>query len=211
MNREQGAFLLGGLVFGLVAGLLLGFVFFKPGVFGTPPGHPPMSASAPSRGTAGPATGDMDPGGAGSMGNIMDEIAQLKEQVARDPKDFTALTRLGDIYLGVSKFDEARGFFEQAVAANPHDSEALTSLGICYLQLDQPERALELCREASRHSPDFWPAALYTVVASLELGDAGAAEEGLGKLKALNPSFEHLADLEASVARMSEGHTSSGG
>ena len=40
----------------------------------------------------------------------------------------------------------------------------------------------------------------------LELGDAASAEQSLGQLRALNPSFEHLKEFEDRVGRMKAGH-----
>ena len=222
MNREQGAFLLGGIVFGLVTGLLLGFVFFKPGVLAVPPASPSIAGSLAGtpgslpegEGSPGPApsTGGMDPGmaagpaGMAAMGKVLQEISRLKEAIAKDPKNFEALMQLGELYTSAGKYEQSRQYYQQAVEVNPHDAEAWTSLGLCLLNLRQPKEALEKCREAMRHDPKFWPAAAYSVVAALELGVAASAEQSLGQLRALNPSFEHLKEFEDRVGRMKAGH-----
>lgn len=214
MNREQSAFLLGGMVFGLVAGLLLGFVMFRPGVIASPP--PAGMASGGTRqggATMAPSTGGMDPGASGTamMNTVMEQIAALKESIEKNPNDGEALARLGDMYFDAGKFTEAKEYYARAAALSPHDPELRSVVGLCDLNMGQPATALESYREALRHDPDFWPAVAYSVVAATELGDLPTAEEMLARLKTLNPSFELLGDFEARVATLKANRPTPGG
>lgn len=220
MNREQASFLLGGIIFGLVAGLLMGFALFKPGAFGLPgTGAAPVTAEA--------STGGMDPGTRGSaqrgasgtpagapdgpmsgaggtepMAPVMQQIAALKAAIEKNPNDFEALSQLGGMYLQVSMFDRAAGYYERAVEVNPNSAEALAALAVCYINTGKPDQALARCREALRHDETYWPASVYAVAAAIELGDAKAAEAELVTLRRLNPGFEHLKEFESRVAQM---------
>lgn len=228
MNREQASFLLGGIVFGLVAGLLMGFAMFKPGAFGLPGSG--GTAVAAERNTAGMDPGargtapggapagsmseghpDVDAGSGAPMESVMQQIGELKAKVEKNPRDFEALTELGGMYLQVSMFDKAASYYERAVAANPHSAEALSALAVCYVNMGRPADALARCQEALRHDETFWPAAVYAVAAAIDLGDAQSAEANLATLRKLNPGFEHLKEFESRVAQMKSGAATTGG
>src|SRR5262245_26679095 len=107
MNREQSAFLLGGVVLGLVAGLLLGLLILQkpvgePAARGTDEGAPSASAA----GAPPPSTGGMDPGagGAAVMGEVMQTLQRLKSDLEKNPNDVRALSQLGDMYFDAGKF-----------------------------------------------------------------------------------------------------------
>ncbi len=205
MNREQSAFLLGGVVLGLVAGLLLGLVFLQkpigePAARGTAEG----AAEAPAGGAPPPSTGGMDPGagGAAVMGEVMETLQRLKSDLEKNPEDVRALSQLGDMYFDAGKYEESRAFYERAVAVEPGNPRFMTALGLAELNLGQPKIALERYRTALDLSPDYWQAAAYAVIAAIELQDRNTADASLARLRALHPDFEHMKELEARVAQM---------
>jgi hypothetical protein len=209
MNREQSAFLLGGVVFGIVTGLILGFVFFKPGVIGDPPvnlqGGAPVSASEgmaaqQGGGGAAPATGGMDPGA--TMGKVMQEVQNLKSVLDKDPNNLDALVRLGDMYFEVGKYDESQKFYSKAVSLDPRNPEVHTALALCLLNMGQAAQSLKECQSAMTLKPDYWPAVAYSIIAAVQVGDRAVATESLARLKQLNPSFDHMKDFEDQVAKM---------
>jgi hypothetical protein len=221
VNREQSAFLLGGVVLGLIAGLLIGLVILRepvaaPALAGGAPGMdsatggemPPAGARGTTEGGSGsapaPATGGMDPGatGAAVMGEVMQTLQNLKSTVEKNPNDLQALTQLGDMYFDAGKYEESRGWYERAASVNPKDPQLVTALGLTELNLGKPQVALERCRQALAIDPKFWPAAAYSVIAAVEMGDKTTARSSLDSLRTLNPGFEHMADFEQRVAAM---------
>ena len=109
-----------------------------------------MSEAPPQAAPAGsPAAAGVNP-----MAAVQQQLAALKDAIAKDPNNFDALVQLGDMYMDAAKFPQAAEYLERAVAARD-DANVRTDLGICYKQSGQmPEAhsalALLLCEERLR-------------------------------------------------------------
>src|SRR5262245_48471298 len=130
MNREQSAFLLGGIVLGLVAGLLLGLLILQKPIGEPARGTEEGGAPQATGGAPPPSTGGMDPGagGAAVMGEVMETLQRLRSDIEKNPNDVNALSQLGDMYFDAGKYEESRSFYARAVAVQPKDPRLLTAL-----------------------------------------------------------------------------------
>ena len=182
MNREQLAFLLGGLAFGV----LIGFA-----------GHralevPPLDDSAPAgqqaSGPRGPRamTQTTDPN-AGGGAPMVARINQLKAQLQQDPQDARTLAELASLYYDAAMWEPAAGYYERAVAIVP-DPDLLTDLGVCYRGLRQFDKALETFARAHAMDPSHWQSLYNTVVvAAYDAGRADLARQALDKMELMSP------------------------
>lgn len=59
-------------------------------------------------------------------------LAELKEAVLINPRQTTALTKMGDVYFSRGERDRARVYFQQAIALNPQDRHPHQRLGILF-------------------------------------------------------------------------------
>lgn len=66
--------------------------------------------------------------GGGPPAGVMMQLQDLRNRIARNPKDDVALTQLGDMYLAVGKYEQAIPFYKRALAANPSNVAAKEGL-----------------------------------------------------------------------------------
>ena len=66
--------------------------------------------------------------GGGPPPAVQMQLKELRERIARSPKDDVALTQLGDMYLAVGKFGQAVPLYKRALAANPKNVAAKEGL-----------------------------------------------------------------------------------
>jgi len=71
-----------------------------------------------------------------------DAIAAYRKSLELDPRQFVALANLGDAYLQVGRFEEARDALVQAEEINSNDSELHLLLGKVCLKLGRRDEAL---------------------------------------------------------------------
>ncbi len=55
-------------------------------------------------------------------------LQELRDRIARNPKDDVALTQLGDMYLAVGKYAQAIPYYRRALAVNPGNAAAKEGL-----------------------------------------------------------------------------------
>jgi hypothetical protein len=91
-------------------------------VFGTGTGAS-SHASAP---TAGPPAVSVQ--GGGPPAGVRVQLQELRDRIARNPKDDVALTQLGDMYLAVGKYDQAIPLYKRALSVNPSNVAAKEGL-----------------------------------------------------------------------------------
>ncbi len=199
MNRDNLAYLAGGLAFGF----LFGF-----GVFRILEHRPAKQlaaaagvvAAAPVPGPAGTmAPTQIGPGGAGAP--MIEEINGLKRVLQNDPGNVRALTRLANLYHDANMFQQAIGFYEKALQVTPTDPDVLTDLGTCLQAIGENEKALDSFSRAQKADPAHWQSLFNTVVVlSFKLGRFDEAEAVLNRLDRLRPSSPDTARLRDALA-----------
>ena len=126
-------------VFGLIVGLVIGFVFAnsvnKTAAVVTPAGqlpamgsnsasgNPALPADHPPIGTS--AGGDPEAGGAAAIAQVTAAIEKAKA----NPKDFEAQMTAADLYYQIERYNEAATFYEAASKLRPSDTEPMIKLG----------------------------------------------------------------------------------
>jgi TPR repeat protein len=203
LKREHVAFLLGGLVFGILFGFGLAHAIAnRPGTVaaageGTEipsPAGPPAPSQVPSGGQV--PSGAQGGGGA----PMLAELQRLQQQVRDHPDDAAAWTRIANLYHDAGMYSQAVGFYEQAATLLPGDPNVLTDLGVCYRGAGDPEKALQAFARAEKADPRHWQS-LYNqvVVYGLDLKQPAQAQAALRRLEAVNPQAPGLAALKEAV------------
>jgi cytochrome c-type biogenesis protein CcmH/NrfG len=130
MRSESIAFAVAGVLFGLLAGW----------VIGTQQSGLRVPAATPAAATAAPA-----PTEGSSQAVPVDEarVTSLKDLVTRQPSDPSPRVQLGNIYFDAERFDEAITWYTDALKLDPSDVNVSTDLGVSYYYTNQPDRALE--------------------------------------------------------------------
>ncbi|MBV9496230.1 MAG: tetratricopeptide repeat protein [Acidobacteria bacterium] len=204
MTRDNLIFLIGGLVLGLiVGGTTIGPMVSRVSAASA---QPAASAEAPQPATAeGMPSAPAASGAAGGapngppMAEVQRQLAALKAQITADPKNFDALVQLGNMYMDVSKFDQATQYYERAVAVR-EDANVRTDLGICYKQMGQLEKSLSEFQRVQELTPDQWQATYNEVIILAELRRFDEARTRFAALQKARPGDEDVAKLGQALA-----------
>jgi tetratricopeptide (TPR) repeat protein len=128
MKSESIAFGIAGVLFGLIAGWIIGSqqAAGRPAV--------PAAAQAPASGGANATT----------RASVVDQaqVNALTSVADREPNNPKPRVDLGNLYFDAEHYDEAIKWYEQALKLNPNDVNVSTDLGVCYYYTNQPDKAL---------------------------------------------------------------------
>ena len=191
MSRENLAFLLGGLAFGVLLGFGLFHTFanrpqaqqaqFLAGEASIPRPAGPM---APTE--AGPDPGARSSGGSGAP--MMEEISQLKKAVQENPQNVEALMRLGSLYREVGMWSQAAEFYGKAAGVRPTDLSLLVEIAHTYHDGElwpQASEAYERALAVKPEDPDL-------------LTDLGICYKGMKQFEKSLETFRHAQSAEPS-------------
>jgi tetratricopeptide (TPR) repeat protein len=130
MKSDAIAFGIAGILFGLIAGWIIGS---QQGVARVPAA--PATASAPQGGT----------GAGAARAAVLDEtqVNALKTVAEREASNATPRVQLGNLYFDAERYDEAIKWYGDAIKLSPNDVNVSTDLGVSYYYSNQPDKALE--------------------------------------------------------------------
>ena len=130
MKPESIAFAVSGMVFGLIAGWMLGAqqATLRP------------ASAPPAVAAAAPAT----PAPAAAAAPVLNKAdVEKNEALARaNPSSAAPRIALGNLYFDAEQYNEAAKWYEAAIKLDPSDPDVSTDLGVSYYYLNQPDRAL---------------------------------------------------------------------
>src|SRR5882757_572600 len=189
MKRETIIFTACGFLLGLIIGsLLIGPKVAQSKLAGASTAQIPMS-EAPAAATT---------SGGNPMGAVMQQLAMLKEAVAKDPNNVDALVQLGGMYMDAAKFPQAAEYLERAVVVHD-DANVRMDLGICYKQTAQPDKALAEFQRAATMAPDQWQPLFNEAIVLVELHRLDEARTLVTKLQQMKPGDPEVQKLVATV------------
>jgi tetratricopeptide (TPR) repeat protein len=186
MKRDTWVFTICGFALGLVIGSFL----IGP--------HLAQTSLGPSGGVANAAE-PVAPAAVGAppmaqMNAVREQLAALKQTVEKNPRDVSALTQLGNMYMDAAKYPQAADYFERALAVR-EDPTVRTDLGICYKQNGQPEKALAAFQRAASEAPEQWQAMYNEALMLGEMQRWDDARAVASKLSAMRPNDPQVAQL----------------
>lgn len=201
MTKNNAAFLLAGLAFGILIGAgAMNAVSNQPDLNQT---SERVAAAAPSN--SAPPAGGPPANAASGAAPMMAEIRGLRDRVKENPDDLKALVRLANVYHDVSMFDEAIDFYGQALAIDSGNPNLMTDLGICHRGKGEFDRALELFDEAFASDPNHWQSLFNrAVVTAFDLGRFDEAEQTLSQMEPLAPA-DRIQELRAAIEQARSG------
>lgn len=100
---------------------------------------------AVQNGRAAPAiVANAAPGPSGAAAPLVDEseLRAYRDILARDPRNFTAAVKAGNLLYDAQRYQEAIGFYQQAFAINASDINVSTDLGTALWYAGRPDEAL---------------------------------------------------------------------
>jgi Flp pilus assembly protein TadD len=117
---------------------------------------------------------------------------QYRKALQADPSDARAESRLGDIAMQRSAFDEAAGHYRHALEIQPDNPEANEGLGVILLQSQSYAQARVYLNRAVELDPTNKIAYYRLSQVSRKLGDADAAERTMAEFLKLKAEDENM-------------------
>ena len=131
MKSESIAYAIAGVVFGLIAGWVIGSQ--------QPATRAPATPAAQT--SAAPPANE----GGTTRAALLDEaqVKALTSLASREPSNAQPRVQLGNLYFDAERYSDAIKWYGEAVKLSPKDVNASTDLGICYYYTNQIDKALE--------------------------------------------------------------------
>jgi cytochrome c-type biogenesis protein CcmH/NrfG len=128
MKTESVMFAIAGVIFGLIAGWVIGA---QQATMRTPAAVPAASTAAPANETSTRAVS-------------LDEaqVTALKSAASGQPTNAQPRVQLGNLYFDAERYDDAIKWYTEAQTLLPNDVNVSTDLGVCYYYTNQPDKAL---------------------------------------------------------------------
>src|SRR5262245_10572505 len=129
MKSENVVFAVAGVLFGLIAGWIIGAQQAT--------SRAPAAAVSPPAAASGSATSS-------TRAAVIDEaqVQALKNVADREASNPAPRTQLANLYFDAERYDEAIKWYEQAIKLAPNDANLSTDLGVCYYYTNQFDKAL---------------------------------------------------------------------
>src|ERR1700736_6635154 len=127
MKSDAIAFGVAGIVFGLIAGWIIG------SQQGARAPAAPVSAQAPAAAASS--------GGAGTRAAVLAgaRLGGFASVAAREPSNAKPRVELANLYFDAERYDDAIKWYADAVRLSPNDVNVSTDLAVAYYYTNQPE------------------------------------------------------------------------
>jgi tetratricopeptide (TPR) repeat protein len=134
MKVESILFAIGGMLFGVIVGWIIG---------AQQPGRP--AARVETAQQQAPAQGGAQPAQQQQQTAVLDEgrVQALQTIINSDPKNAEARVQLANTYFDGERYPEAIKWYEEALRLDPKNVNASTDLGVSYYYSNNPDRALK--------------------------------------------------------------------
>jgi len=201
MSRENILF----AVIGILLGFIVGFIWASTmtqrmasqmtptASQGLPADHPPVA------GGAGQNAQGQDPQA------VRAEVAASLEKARSDPNNFEAQVKAAELYYQIQRYDQAIEFLLKANQLKPTDYRTVVVLGMVNLDAGHYDTAEKWYRAAMKMKSDDVMVLAGLAAATLEKGDAKAAEDAIAQLEKVDPSSQDLPNFRDKLASLKAG------
>jgi tetratricopeptide (TPR) repeat protein len=197
MNRENLLFGIIGVLFGFIVGFMLaGSMNQKPAV-----------VTAGNAGTQS-LPSDHPPIGGNSSGNPQAMFAEVQasiEKAKKEPKNFEAQLKAAELYYQIQRYDQSIEFLLKANELQPTDYQTVVNLGMVNLDAGHYETAQKWYAAAMKMKTDDVQVLSGMAAATLQKGDAKAAEDAIAKLEKVDPNSQDLPQFRDKLATLKSG------
>lgn len=132
MKTESIAFAVAGMVFGLLAGWVIGAQYAT---------SRPTPVTAAAAAPAAPAGGQQAPAPPPPLNEA--DAERLRKEAEANPSNPTPRVALANLYFDAERYTDAITWYESALKLDARNPDVSTDLGVSYYYLNQPDRALQ--------------------------------------------------------------------
>jgi len=195
MNRENLLFAIIGILFGFIVGFMSASVMnqkYGPGAApcssqSLPADHPPVGAqNAPG----------------GDPAAMRAQVTSQIEKAKSEPKNFDAQVAAAELYYQIQRYDQAIEFLLKANQLQPTDYRTVVLLGMVNLDAGHFETAEKWYQAAMKIKQDDTMVLSGLAAATLQRGDAKAAEDAIAKLEKVDPNSVNLPQFKDKLASL---------
>lgn len=199
MSRENILF----AIIGILLGFIVGFMFASSmsqkmasqqataASQGMPADHPPVAGSGGQSG--------QDPQA------VREQVAASLEKARSEPNNFEAQVKAAELYYQIQRYDQAIEFLLKANQLKPTDYRTVVILGMVNLDAGHYDTAEKWYRAAMKMKSDDVMVLAGLAAATLERGDAKAAEDAIAKLEKVDPNSQDLPQFRDKLASLKAG------
>jgi len=179
MKSDGIAFGVAGILFGLIAGWIIGSQQASR--------EQAAAAAAAPVASAAPQAPRLDEA----------KVTAFRSVAEREPSNAAPRVELGNLYFDAERFDDAIKWYEEAVKLAPTDPDVSTDLGVSYYYTNQPDRALQQFDRSLKLDPKHVKTWLNVgIVRAFAKQDLAGAEEAWQQVLKISPD-----GLEGQAAR----------
>jgi len=205
MNKDNLVYLLGGVILGIIAGVLIANFSSGPRQVAAPVTSPaPMQQTGPMEQQGAPAAqqnGQNQPLPEGHPpvddSSLKQQIAKYQDVIAKDPTNQEAIVNLANLNFDLKNYPEATKWYDKAIQKDSKNVDLITDLGSCYLWQNDYGKALEYYNKSLTINPNHFQTLMNIGIARMATGDKEGAAEAWQKLVTLypeNPDAQMLKD-----------------
>ena len=198
MSRENILF----AIIGILLGFIVGFMFASSmsqrqaspqataASQGMPSDHPPVAGGGPNA---------QDPQA------VREQVTASLEKARSEPNNFDAQVKAAELYYQIQRYDQAIEFLLKANQLKPTDYRTVVILGMVNLDAGHYDTAEKWYRAAMKMKSDDVMVLAGLAAATLEKGDAKAAEDAIAKLEKVDPNSQDLPQFRDKLATLKAG------
>src|SRR5262245_21039104 len=194
MTRENLLF----AIIGILLGFIVGFMFAS--------SMSQKVATAPQTASSGQTMpADHPPLGAQNAGDpaaMRAEVTASIEKARNEPKNFDAQLKAAQLYYQIQRYDQAIEFLLKANQLQPTDYNTVVGLGVVNLDAGHYETAEKWYSAAMKIKQDDTMVLSGLAAATLQRGDAKAAEDAIAKLEKVDPNSVDLPQFKDKLASL---------
>ncbi len=133
---------------------------------------------------------------------VREQVAASLEKARNEPKNFDAQVKAAELYYQIGRYDQSIEFLLKANQIQPTDYRTVTLLGLTNLDAGHYETAEKWYRAALKMRQDDVMVLAGLAAATLEKGDAKAAEDAIAQLEKVDPNSEDLPNFKTKLASL---------
>jgi len=201
MKSDAVAFGIAGILFGLIAGWIIG----------SQQAEPRMTSAATQTASAAPAQGGS--GNATTRAAVLDEaqVNALRSVAEREPANVKPRVELGNLYFDAEKYDDAIKWYAEATKLDPTDVNLSTDLGVSYYYTNQPDKALTQFEHSLKIDPKHAKTLLNVgIVRAFGKQDLDGASKAWQEVLKLAPNSPEAQAAQRALDSLKSAHPAAG-